>query len=85
MFGSVKLTKINYIYHPDKYNYTGYSIGFDSSSEFLFTDGSYGKKVISFGADRSSSVHANNKEKYILILAEGPTQGLDDTELTAEA
>ena len=33
----------------------------------------------------SSSVHVDNKGKDILILGEGPTQGLDDTTLTAEA
>ena len=33
----------------------------------------------------SSSVHIANKNKDILILGEGPTQGLDDTTLTAEA
>ena len=33
----------------------------------------------------SSSVHIANKGKYILILGEGPTQGLDDTKLTVEA
>ena len=27
----------------------------------------------------SSSVHVDNKKKYISILGEGPTQGLDDT------
>ena len=27
----------------------------------------------------------DNKNKYILIVAKGPTQGLDDTTLTAEA
>ena len=32
----------------------------------------------------SSSVHVHNKKKDILILGEGPTQGLDDTTLTAE-
>ena len=32
----------------------------------------------------SSSVHVDNKKKYILILGEGPTQGLDDTTLTAK-
>ena len=32
----------------------------------------------------SSSVHVDNKKKDILILGEGPTQGLDDTTLTAE-
>ena len=32
----------------------------------------------------SSSVHVDNKKKDILILDEDPTQGLDDTTLTAE-
>ena len=32
----------------------------------------------------SSSVHANNKKKDILIICEGPTQGLYGTTLTAE-
>ena len=49
------------------------------------TDGSLGKNVIIFGADTSSSVHIDNKNKDILILGEEPTQGLDDTTLTAEA
>ena len=33
----------------------------------------------------SSSVHTDNKKKDILILGIGPTQGLDDTTLAAEA
>ena len=33
----------------------------------------------------SSSVHIDNKGKDILILGKGPTQGLDDTTLIAEA
>ena len=33
----------------------------------------------------SSSVHIDHKSKDILILGEGPTQGLNDTTLTAEA
>ena len=44
-----------------------------------------GKDVIIFGADMSSSVHFSNKNKDILILGEGPTQGLDDTTLAAKA
>ena len=47
-----------------------------------------GRNVIIFGANMSSSVHIdnnNNNKKKILILDEGPTQGLDDTTLTAEA
>ena len=45
LFGSVKLTKNSDL---DKYKYTSYGIGFDSRSEFLFTDGSYEKNVIIF-------------------------------------
>ena len=82
LFGSVKLTKNA---DPDKYKYSGYGIGFHSRSEYLFTDGSMGKNVIIFGADMSSSVHVDNKGKDILILDEEPTQGLDNTTLTAEA
>ena len=33
----------------------------------------------------SSSVHIDNKNKDILILGEGPVQGLDDTTVMAEA
>ena len=33
----------------------------------------------------SSSVYVDNKGKYILILGGRPTQGLDDTTLTAQA
>ena len=68
----------------DKYKYSSYSMGFDSRSEFSLTVGSIRKNVI-FGADMSSSVHIDNKNKDILILGEEPTQGLDDTTLTAEA
>ena len=38
-----------------------------------------------FGADMNSSILVNNKRKIILILGEGPTQGLDNTKLKAEA
>ena len=43
------------------------------------------KKVIIFRADKSPSMHIDNKTKDILILGEEPTQGLDDITLTAEA
>ena len=82
LFGSVKVTKNA---DPDQYKYTGYGIGLDSRSEFSFAHGRYGKNVIIFGVDMSSSAHVDNKGKDILILGEGPTQGLDDTTLTAEA
>ena len=31
-----------------------------------------------------SSVHFNNKGKYVLVICERPGQGLDDTKLAAE-
>ena len=43
-----------------------------------------GKNVIIFGADMSSSVHIDKKNKNTSILGEGPTQGLDVITLTAE-
>ena len=52
----------------DKYKYSGYSIAFDSSSKFLFTDERLGKNVIIFGADISSSLYID--------LDEEQTQGL---------
>ena len=69
----------------NKYRYSGYGIGFDSRLEFLFIDVGMRKNVIIFGIDMSSSVHIDNKNKGILILGEGPTQGLCDTKLTSEA
>ena len=82
MFGSVKLTKNANL---DKYKYCSYGIGFNSLSEFLFTDGSFGKTVIIFRVDLKSSVHIGNKGRDILILSEGPTQEIDDTKFPAEA
>ena len=38
-----------------------------------------------FGDDLRTSMHIDNKEKYILIIGKGPTQGLDDTTLTVVA
>ena len=64
LFVSVKLTKNAY---PDKYKYSSYDIGFDSRSEYSFTDGSMGKNVVIFGSDMNSSVHIvkNNKKIYL--------------------
>ena len=67
----------------DKYKYSGYGIGFDRRGSFSFPGGVFGKNVIIFGVDISSSVHVDNKKKAILILGKGPTQGFEHT-LTAE-
>ena len=67
----------------DKYGYSGYGIGFDRKNSFSFPGGGFGQTVLIFGADMSSSVHIDNKNKDILVLGKGPTQGLEHT-LTAE-
>ena len=80
LFGAVTLTK--YI-NINKYEYSGYEIGFDRKSRFSFPGGGFGQNVIIFGENMSSSVHVDNEKKDILILRKGPTQGLKHT-LTAE-
>ena len=57
--------------------------GFDRHGRFSFRGIGLGRNVIIFEVDISSSVHVDNKKKYILILGKGPTQGLEHT-LTAE-
>ena len=68
-----------------KYSYSGYEIGSDSRSLFSIPNFDWGKNVIIFGVHMSSSTHANNKNKDILILGKRQKQGLDNTTLTAEA
>ena len=60
-----------------------YRIGF--SFRIFVYRWKHGKNVVIFGADMSSFVHIDNKNKDHLILGEGPTQGLDNTTLIAEA
>ena len=80
LFGAVSLTKYTDIV---QYKYYRYGIGFDRKGHFPFGNG-VGRNIIIFGADKSSSVHLDNKKKYILILGKGPTLGLDGITLTAE-
>ena len=72
MFGAVKLTKHLGI---DECKYFGCGIGFDRKRFFLLGN-EIGRNVIIFGVDMSSSPYIDNKKKYILILAKGPTQKL---------
>ena len=50
LFGAISLTKNANI---DKYNYSGYGIGFDRRSSFSFSVGGFGQNVITFGVDMS--------------------------------
>ena len=81
LFGAVKLTKNSDI---DQYEYAGYGIVFDSKGTSSHPSAGTRVNVVSFGADMSSSVHANIKTKRVLILGEGFAQVLEDTTLYAE-
>ena len=70
LFGAVKLVNKTEI---DKYQYSGSDIGFDMKGIFSFPTGEFGKNVLIFVLDMSSSAHVN-KKKDILILCEGPKQ-----------
>ena len=80
LFGAVSLTKNADI---EKYGYSGYGIGFDRHGSFSFPGTGLGRNVIIFGVDMSSPTKIDNRKKDILILEEGPTQGLEHT-LSAE-
>ena len=71
LFGAVSITKNVDI---DRNKYSGYEIGFDRSGVYLLPDGSFGRNVLTFGVDMSTSCHVDNKEKDILIPGKGTTQ-----------
>ena len=79
-FGVVSLTKHVDI---DQYKYSGFGIGFNRKGEFLFGHG-FGRNVIILGADISSSVHANNKTRSILVRGKDFIQGIDNTTIYAK-
>ena len=81
LFGAVKLTKNADI---DIYKNFGYGIGFDSRGSFTHPSGGYGRNVVIFGADLSSSAQANNKIRKMLVLGKGVIQGIDSTTIYAE-
>ena len=80
LFGVVKLTKNIDV---DKYKYSEYGIGFDSRASFALPNGGDGKNVTIFGADLSSTTHANNKARSILVLGKDFMQRIDSTAIYA--
>lgn len=71
--------------NSDKYGYSGYSIGLHECSKLSLPISEQVKNVIIFYMDNSFSVLPDNRRIYILILGEGPVDGLDNTLITAEA
>ena len=48
------------------------------------SNGEWGKHVVIFGVDNSSSVHADNKQKDTSVLSGDSTDALDGVTITAE-
>ena len=68
----------------DKYIYSGYGFGFDSSGKFTQPQGRMARNIIIFGVNSSNSVHATNKTQNILILGHGLTEKVNNTTIYAE-
>ena len=83
LFGAIKITSTTNS-DTDKWQYSGYGIGFNSKGEFTHPDGGDGKNVIIFGADLSNSRHAINKTKNVLVLEREFIQKINDTTIYAE-
>ena len=84
LFGATKVTKPGDTTDPDKYIYSGYGLGFDSTGQFTHCQGGMARNIIIFRADSSNSVHATNKTQNILILGHGLTQKVNNTTIYAE-
>ena len=82
LFGAVKLTNNT---DPYKCGHSSYSIGFDALLQFSLSVSEFGNIVVICGVENSLSVHADNREKEILVLGEEPMDGLDDTSLKPKA
>ena len=68
----------------DKYIYSGYGFGFDSTGQFSHPEGGMARNIIIFGVDLSNSVHATNKTQNVLIPGHGLTQEVNNTTIYAD-
>ena len=56
----------------------------DRNGEFIFGSRGFDRNCIIFGADLSSSPHANNRKNNILILRKDFVQGINSTTIYVE-
>ena len=65
LFGAIKITNTTNS-DTDKWQYSGYIVGFDSTGSFTQPDdGKDAKNVVVFGADMTNSIHTTNKTKSV--------------------
>ena len=69
---------------PDKYIYSGYGLGFDSTGDFIHPQGGKSRNMIIFRVNLSNSVYTTNQTQNILILGHGLTQKVNNTTIYAQ-
>ena len=84
LFGATKVTKPGDTTDTDKYIYSGYGLGFDSTGQFSHPQGGMARNIIIFGVNSSHLVHLTNKTQNISILGHGLTQKVNNTTIYAE-
>ena len=84
LFGAIKIANTTNS-DTDKWQYSGYAIGFDSTGSFtLPDDGKNAKNIIIFVGVLSNYRHATNKTQSVLVLGHGLIQKINDTTIYAE-
>ena len=70
---------------PNKYEYFEcIGFGFHSKGSYTHPGGGYGKNIIIFGGNMTSSRHAKNKRKNVLDLGRDFIQKIDDITIYVE-
>ena len=84
LFGGIRITNTTNS-DTDKWQYSGYGVGFNSTGSFTHPDdGQNAKNVIVFGADMTNTIHATNKTQSVLVLGHGLIQKINDTTIYAK-
>ena len=84
LFGAIKITNTDDS-DPDKWQYSGYGIIFDSTGSFTHPgNGKNAKNVVVYGDDMSNSRHSTDKTQSVLVLGHGLIQKINDTTIYAE-
>ena len=84
LFGAIKITNTTNS-DTDKWQYSSYGVGFDSTGSFTHPDdGKNAKNVVVFGADMTNSKHATNQAQSVLVFGHGLIQKINDTTIYAE-
>ena len=84
LFDAIKITNTTNS-DTDKWQYSGYGIGYDSTGSFThLSDGKDAKNVLVFGADMSNSRLSTNKTQSALVLGHNLIEKINDSTIYVE-